>query len=148
MQASNEKDISKLNEFLQNELAAVETYAQCIEKSSDVPTVQRLIELRQSHAHRAGLLKDRIITLGGRPVDSAGMWGGFAKMVEGGAKAFGEKAALSLLEEGEDKGLREYKQEVHDLSEPTRRFLSTSIIPEQQRSHDTLSMMTDRKSVV
>jgi bacterioferritin (cytochrome b1) len=142
MQANSNKDVKKLNEFLKNELAAVETYAQCIDKSSDVPTVQRLIELRQSHAHRAGLLKDRIVTLGGKPVASAGMWGGFAKMVEGGAKAFGERSALSLLEEGEDKGLREYKKEVHDLTEATRKFVSTSIIPEQQRSHDTLSLMT------
>jgi bacterioferritin (cytochrome b1) len=142
MQANSNRDVKKLNEFLKNELAAVETYAQCIDRSSDVPTVQRLIELRQSHAHRAGLLKDRIVTLGGKPANSAGMWGGFARMVEGGAKTFGERAALSLLEEGEDKGLREYKKEVHDLTEPTRKFVSTSIIPEQQRSHDTLSLMT------
>ena len=33
MEARNDKDIGKLNDFLQNEIAAVETYGQCIEKT-------------------------------------------------------------------------------------------------------------------
>ncbi|HWK52984.1 MAG TPA: DUF2383 domain-containing protein [Hyphomicrobiales bacterium] len=142
MQSTNEKDVSKLNEFLQNELSAVETYGQCIDKSKDTLTVQRLIELRRSHANRAGLLRDRILSLGGEPVDNAGVWGGFAKILQGGAKAFGEKAALSLLEEGEDKGLREYRNELDDLSAAAQQFVASMILPEQQRSHDTLSRMT------
>src|SRR5262245_53860388 len=90
MEDRNEKDVDKLNDFLQNEIAAVETYAQCIEKSKTAVTVERLLELRQSHANRARLLKERIVALGGKPDEGSGMWGGFAKLIEGGAKAFGE----------------------------------------------------------
>lgn len=142
MHANSEKDIAKLNDFLKNEVAAVETYGQCLEKSKQFPDVERLIELRQSHAGRARLLKERIVALGGKPAEGSGVWGGFAKLVEGGAKAFGEKAALSALEEGEDKGLKDYRSEMDQLSDSTRQFVASMLLPEQQRSHDTMSRMT------
>jgi demethoxyubiquinone hydroxylase (CLK1/Coq7/Cat5 family) len=141
MKAYSDKDIAKLNDFLKNEIAAVETYGQCIAKSDRFPTLERLIELRQSHAERASLLKERIVALGGKPAEGAGVWGGVAKLVEGGAKAFGEKAALSALEEGEDKGLKDYNTEIDDLSDSSRQFVASMILPEQQRSHDALSRM-------
>jgi hypothetical protein len=130
-----------LNDFLQNEIAAVETYGQCIEKTGPSGSVAPLVELRQSHAERARLLKERIVALGGKPAEGSGVWGGFAKLVEGGAKAFGDKAALSALEEGEDKGLKDYTSEIDDLSDSTRQFVASMILPEQRRSHDTLSRM-------
>jgi hypothetical protein len=137
----SDKDIDKLNDFLKSEIAAVETYAQAIEKSAQAPALARLVELRQSHATRARLLRERIVALGGVPAEGSGVWGGFAKLVEGGAKTFGEKAALSALEEGEDKGLQEYRDEMDDLSDASRQFVASMILPEQQRSHDTLSRM-------
>lgn len=136
-----EKDIGKLNDFLKSEISAVETYGQAIEKSSDSLTVQRLVELRQSHASRAQLLRERIVALGGTPVEGSGVWGSFAKMVEGGAKAMGEKAAIAALEEGEDRGLKEYRSEIDDLSDAQRQFVASMLLPEQQRSHDAMSRM-------
>ncbi len=142
MKTYSDKDIDKLNDFLKSEIAAVETYGQAIEKAGQSSTVvQRLVELRQSHSSRARLLRERIVALGGVPAEGSGVWGGFAKLVEGGAKTFGEKAALSALEEGEDKGLQEYRDEIEDLSDATRQFVASMILPEQQRSHDTLSRM-------
>lgn len=141
MNTYGEKDIDKLNDFLKSEISATETYGQAIEKSSDTATVQRLAELRQSHARRAQLLRERIVALGGTPVEGSGVWGSFAKMVEGGAKMMGEKAALQALEEGEDRGLQEYRSEIDELSDATRQFIASTILPEQQRSHDTMSMM-------
>jgi hypothetical protein len=141
MKTYSDKDITKLNDFLKNEIAAVETYGQCIEKTDKPQIMPRLLELRQSHQGRARLLRERIVALGGKPAEGAGMWGGVAKLVEGGAKVFGEKAALSALEEGEDKGLNDYRTEMDDLSDATRQFVASMILPEQQRSHDALSRM-------
>ncbi len=142
MENYSDKDIDKLNDFLKSEIAAVETYDQAIEKTGQSSNVvQRLVELRQSHANRANLLKERIVALGGEPAEGSGMWGGFARLVEGGSKAFGEKAALEALEEGEDKGLQEYRDEIDDLSDASRQFIASMILPEQQRSHDTMSRM-------
>ena len=72
---NNQHDVDKLNEFLSNELSAVETYRQCIEKTSDSMVAQRLGELRQSHAARAEQLRQRITALGGEPVKDSGAWG-------------------------------------------------------------------------
>jgi uncharacterized protein (TIGR02284 family) len=138
MNTDYQSDIEKLNEFLSNELAAVETYKQCIDKTSSSSITQHLSELRQSHAARAQQLRERIMALGGEPVNSSGAWGSFAKMMEGGAKMFSEKSALAILEEGEDKGLAEYREDLDKLEEPSRSFVASALLPEQQRSHDQL----------
>ena len=54
------------------------------------------------------MLRDAIVACGGTPAEGSGAWGTFAKVVEGGAKVFGEKAAVAALEEGEDHGLADY----------------------------------------
>ena len=68
-------------------------------------------------------------------------WGGFAKLVEGGAKLFGKSAATAALEEGEDHGKRLYSDNVDELSPEVRNFIRSQIMPEQQRTHDALSAL-------
>ena len=137
MNTNNHSDVEKLNEFLSNELAAVETYRQLIDKTSGV-LAQRLGELQQSHASRARQLRDQITALGGDAIKSSGAWGSFAKMMEGGAKMFSEKSGLAILEEGEDKGLAEYRKDLDELDLSCRSFVTSVLLPEQQRSHDQL----------
>ncbi len=137
MNTNKHNDIDKLNEFLSNELAAVETYRQLMEKTSGNLT-QRLGELQLSHASRARELRDQITSLGGEAVNSSGAWGSFAKLIEGGAKMFSEKSGLAVLEEGEDKGLSEYRNDLDELDASCRNFVTTVLLPEQQRSHDQL----------
>ncbi|MFO7568054.1 MAG: DUF2383 domain-containing protein [Enhygromyxa sp.] len=142
---NKEQDIDKLNSFLRGEISAVETYNQAIEKLEDEPAVmQQLQNLRDSHAARVQQLSSQIRTLGGTPDDSSGMWGGFAKLVEGGAKMFGKSAAISALEEGEDHGKRLYSDNVDELSPDLRSFIRSQIMPEQQRTHDALSALQHR----
>jgi uncharacterized protein (TIGR02284 family) len=137
--STNDTDIKRLNTLLRGERSAVETYQQCIEKMQQSPMVQQLRTLMTSHDMRVHKLSARITQMGGQPDDSSGAWGSFAKLVEGGAKAFGEKAAISALEQGEDHGIEEYTEELEDLTPPTRRFVETELVPEQQRTHNTLS---------
>src|SRR6187402_3586888 len=115
MNNDTQNNVEKLNEFLSNELSAVETYKQCIDKVSGSSIASSLRELQQSHATRARQLRERIAALGGEPVKDSGAWGSFAKMMEGGAKMFSEKSALVMLEEGEDKGLAEYRNDRDEL---------------------------------
>ena len=98
------EDVSCLNAFLQSELSAVETYNQCIKKVDDAQIATGLADLQSSHQRRAQLLREKIRELGGTPKDSSGLWGSFAKMVEGSAGLFGDRSAISALEEGEDRG--------------------------------------------
>lgn len=138
------RDIEKLNSFLRGERSAVETYDQAIEKLEDEPAIQqRLRSLRDSHSARVVELSDRIRALGGQPDETSGAWGGFANLVEGGAKLFGKSAAIAALEEGEDHGKRLYA-DLDELSEPVKEFMRSRIIPEQRRTHDTLSALKDQ----
>jgi uncharacterized protein (TIGR02284 family) len=139
--ASNEKTCDTLNGFLRGELSAVETYRQAMEKVSDATLRPTLEQNSQSHQDRAAKLRNRIAQLGGKPADGSGAWGSFAKLVEGGAKAFGAKAALAALEEGEDHGLRMYKDDLDRLDTSTRAFVEGELLPAQQRSHDAMSAL-------
>lgn len=137
----NQKDVDQLNSFLRGELAAVETYDQALSKIDDGQLKKPLREARASHDRRADLLRLRIVKLGGEPASSSGVWGGFAKLVEGSAAVFGVSPAVAALEEGEDHGRNDYRADLHDLSPETQTFLSSDILPEQQRTHDLLSTL-------
>jgi len=142
MTDKHEKDIDQLNSFLRGELSAVETYDMAIDKLSDEPAIcTALKECQTSHARRAGDLRQEVKRLGGSPAESSGVWGSFAKMVEGGAKMFGKSAAVSVLEEGEDHGLKDYRSSKDELTPAVRQFVGKHLLPEQQGTHDRLSQL-------
>lgn len=145
-QAHNPKaDVDQLNAFLRDELAAVETYEQCLEKIDKPEIASGLAELQKSHQKRVSLLSNRIQELGGTPKHESGVWGSFSKLVEGGAKMFGEKAAVSALEQGEDRGEKNYQERVDKLSAANRDFINMEIAPEHRHTHKTLERI---KSVI
>jgi hypothetical protein len=87
------------------------------------------------------VLKRRVQALGGAPDADSGVWGMFAKLVQGGADVLGERAAIAALEEGEDHGRDDYKRDVNKLDGESRRIVETQILPEQERTHRTLSTL-------
>lgn len=139
---AHEKDIDQLNSLLRGELSAVETYGQCIEKMEETSVKQSLSTLQSSHATRATKLESRIRAMGGNPETDSGAWGTFAKLVEGGAKVFGKKAALAALEEGEDHGKKNYA-DVDDMTAEVRQFVQMELQPEQQRTHNSLKALKE-----
>jgi demethoxyubiquinone hydroxylase (CLK1/Coq7/Cat5 family) len=134
-------DIDQLNSFLRGEISAVETYRQAIEKLSTSPHVMTLRECLRSHEQRVAALTQEIRRLGGQPAASSGVWGAFAKVLEGGAKVFGEKAAIAALEEGEDHGRDDYRRDVDKLSAPAKQFVQGQLTTEQERTHRSLSAL-------
>lgn len=145
MANKQEKDIDQLNSFLRGELSAVETYDQAIEKLKDEPGLAAPLSVcRKSHERRAELLRSEVVRLGGKPARGSGAWGNFARLVEGGAKAFGKKAAIAALEEGEDHGRDDYERDLDDLSPSTRGFIEAQLLPEQHRTHGELSALMKR----
>jgi hypothetical protein len=134
----NEKAIDQLNSFLRGELSACETYRQAIDKLGDSQFRGELESCLRSHEARVSELRDRIGILGGRPSEGSGPWGGFAKLVEAGAKLFGAKSAIAALEEGEDHGLKDYKRDLGDLDVESR-LLAQRMLAEQERTHAVVS---------
>ena len=134
-----EQTTDKLNSFLRGEISAVETYRQALDKlktSAHRPTLE---ECQRSHEYRVQLLRQEIRRRGGTPAESSGPWGAFAKLVEGGAKLFGEKAAVAALEEGEDHGRDDYKRDLKDLDAQGRSFVEQNLLSEQLRTHQAMS---------
>lgn len=141
MKTNNEEDIKQLNSFLRGELSAVETYDQAIEKVEDVSVQSVLRDNRACHVRRTEALQLFVKQLGGEPAEGSGIWGGFAKVVEGGAKVFGSSAAVAALEEGEDHGLADYRRDLSTLSANSRRFVTEKLLPAQTRTHDALAQV-------
>jgi uncharacterized protein (TIGR02284 family) len=131
--------VASLNKLLRGELSAVDTYNQALEKLRGSALIPDLTECRRSHEERVMLLKQQVTRFGGTPSDGAGPWGSFARLVEGGAKMFGEKAALAALEEGEDHGLKLYRNELDKLDVVSRDVVERSLLPEQERTHQVMS---------
>jgi demethoxyubiquinone hydroxylase (CLK1/Coq7/Cat5 family) len=145
MQTSKEHSdsgtINQLNSFLRGELSAVETYRQALDKLERFPQRATLEQCARSHEERARILADEVRRRGGDPSDGSGAWGTFAKLVEGGAAVFGEKAAIAALEEGEDHGRDDYKRDIKDLDAAALEVIQNQVIPEQNRTHQAMSAL-------
>lgn len=126
--------VDKMNGLLKGELSALETYRQALEKVEDTRAKDVLKECHMCHSKRVDSIVEKIVALGGKPVENSGAWGSFAKMMEGGAKMFGDKAAISMLEEGEDKGLADYKKLLEE-PEPQVRELASCLMSAQEGTH-------------
>jgi demethoxyubiquinone hydroxylase (CLK1/Coq7/Cat5 family) len=132
--------VDLMNSFLRGEISAVETYRQALDKIDNPGATRSLLQqCMQSHQQRVDTLRTQVQRLGGSPAQGSGPWGAFAKLVEGGAKLFGEKAAIAALEEGEDHGRDDYRRDVAKLAGEARTFVTTNIMPEQERTHRALS---------
>ena len=136
-----EQVVHVLNSFLRGEISAVETYRQALSELRGSRHAAVIESNLRSHEQRMNLLTSEVRRLGGQPADSSGLWGAFAKMVEGGAKKLGEKAAIAVLEEGEDHGRNDYQRELDKLDPTTREFVRTRLLAEQLRTHDALSSL-------
>lgn len=133
--------VDTLNELLRGEISAVETYRQALEKLTSSPARAQLEDCCRSHEGRVQKLRAEVVRLGGNPDEKSGAWGTFAKLVEGGAKAFGEKAAIAALEEGEDHGLRLYRDDIAKLDASSRALIEQDVLPAQERTHRALSTL-------
>ena len=134
-----EKTIDKMNEFLRGEVSAVETYDLALGKTKHTELVESLQQLRDDHAQRVALIRQQIRTWGGEPSEGSGVWGTFTKAVQAGADLLGDATAIAALEEGEDHGLRMYRDALNDTDLDDvafKSFVSTVLLPAEQKSHD------------
>lgn len=141
MRVESDKSVDALNELLRGEFSAVETYRQAIDKLGSSATRGQLEDCRRSHEQRISKLRDQVTRLGGEPAQGSGAWGAFARLIEGGAKAFGERAAVGALEEGEDHGLKLYREDLDKLDASSRQLVETDLLPAQERTHRTMSTL-------
>jgi Domain of unknown function (DUF2383) len=137
--------VDQLNSFLRGEISAVETYHLALGKlDDDSPSRAELETVLASHEDRVSMLRDAIVMSGGTPAESSGPWGVFAKAVEGSARIFGDKAAIAALEQGEDHGLDDYKDDLDKLDTESRILVTDRLLPLQKQTHDRISALKKR----
>lgn len=141
-----ERAVAQLNSLLRGEISAVQTYDQAIQTLAD-PQGAEAAELRriaQEHGEHAQDLRARVRALGGDPEDSAGAWGGLVQAIEGASRVFGAASALKTLREGEDHGLRDYRDALSELDLESRRLVQDVLLPAQLLHVQALDAMLQR----
>lgn len=133
----------EINQLLRSELSAVETYQQALDKEREKfgheTEFQQLNAILAEHQQAASQLRTQIQQLGGTPVQDSGAWGMWSKIVMGTAKLMGDKVALKALKEGEERGLKEYQEALHDTTTPSEvKTVLNSLLPKQQAHIRTL----------
>ncbi|WP_437999892.1 DUF2383 domain-containing protein [Sorangium sp. So ce185] len=135
----DDDSIEQLKSFCRGEMSAVETYRQAIAAAREDWLVRQLRLNLASHEARVQMLRRRIEELGGDPPSSSGPWGAFAKVVERTAVALGHKTALSALAEGEDHGLKDYRNDLEELDCESHVLVRDVILPQQVSTLRTLA---------
>lgn len=133
--------IKQLNSLLEGEISATETYKQAIDKVDDPSFRQVLTDCLSCHEKRSRTLTEAVTQMGGEPAHGSGVWGAFAKMMEGGATLFGTQATIGILEEGEDKGLDMYRKALEKDEPEVCRLVNDDLLPAQQRTHAAMSAL-------
>ena len=130
-----ETTVKKLQDCMRGELAATETYELALTKVQHVGLHRALQNIFSSHAGRVSRLRRRILELGGDVPSTSGVWGTFATLAQKGADLVGDKAAIGMLEEGEDRQLKIYDDAVESVDSTTRQLIQRDLIEEQRRTH-------------
>jgi hypothetical protein len=136
--------IEKLNLFLREELAAVETYDEALRGRSAATGKRELSLCQRSHEKRVAALRMKIAALGGTPASSSGLRGGWEKVLERGAAAVSQDMAVRVLEAGEDRILRDYRETLSTLDTKARDFVVDSILPDEVYTHDLVADLSNR----
>ena len=128
--------VGTLNSLLRGELAATETYQQALAKVGNDPKAADLRRIHVEHRTAANTLRQHVHGHGGKPDQDSGVWGAFAKAIEGAATLLGNKAALKALKEGEERGIKDYEAAIKDETLPAdcKTLISTQLLP-QTREH-------------
>ena len=129
----------EMNKLLKSELSAIETYQQALEKKDTdpehVPAIDAMSAILDDHQRAASRIEAAIRQKGGEPVHSSGAWGTWSSIVMGTAQLFGDKAALKVLKEGEQSGLKEYEDVLVDTGIPQDQKTLISDLAATQRMH-------------
>jgi len=112
-------------------MSAVETYDRALANAMMKSFELVLTQCRQSHAHRVSKLSDRIKQMGGSPPQSSGPWGALVKFFDNIAEGTHAHAVISILEDGEDHGSRDYEADIVKLDIDTQAFLRLHVIPHE-----------------
>jgi len=133
---ATDKSLERWNSLLRGEISATETYQQALAKMEGSECAEKLRRMQVEHREAANTIRQHIHQMGGKPDQDSGVWGAWAKFVEGTAKIFGQAAAVQALREGEEQGVRDYENALKDesLGGECKNLIRMQLLP-QTRDH-------------
>jgi hypothetical protein len=140
-------DVGVLHSLLRGEISATETYNQALEKFAGQPEAE-LRRLRDEHRETANTLRVHVHEHAGDPSTGSGLWGAWARSVEGTARAFGKTAALKALKEGEEHGINDYRSALkdNDVAEDCITLIRTQLLPRCEAHVPVLDRLMNAQS--
>lgn len=137
-----------LNSLLRGEISATETYNQALEKFAGQPEEAEVRRLRDEHRTTANTLRQHVHKHADEPATGSGLWGSWAKFIEGTAKIFGKTAALKALKEGEEHGIEQYKDASNDndLAADCKNLIRSQLLPQAQAHIPVLDRLMSAQS--
>lgn len=102
-----------INRLLENELSATATYQLVLDTFRDAGCLSELallMPIYQGHKDAASSLQTQIRELGGTPVEHAGHWGVWPRILLGGVNRLGMQTALKILHEAEKINAEDYEK--------------------------------------
>lgn len=141
-------NIKTLDTLLKDELSAMETYHQALNKLREDAALgesEYLMPIYEGHKYAVSSLQAEIRQMGESPSDGSGAWGVWAELIMGGANLLGKTAVLKTLQEGEKSGAEDYEKALQDseLSSNIRSLIETKLLPAQQSHIRTLDQLLD-----
>jgi len=136
--------VNTLNSLLLGELTACEMYAIALDRIKNPDFRQWLAECYSNHGIRVHILRERIADLDAEPVESTGLWGAVTRFVEKCAALLGDKAAIYVLEEGEELNLRKYEEKLPELDDDSRHLVADKLLPAQGQTQIAMSCLKHR----
>jgi hypothetical protein len=128
-------DIETLNSLLRCQLAAVETYDRAISKFVDPHLLADLQTIREEHLQAEILLRERVLELGGEPVDASEPWSACAAAITGAEKVIGPATALAALRQGEEHSINEFEDSLkhENMNVESKNLIRSNLLPTSRK---------------
>lgn len=132
-----------LHRLYRGQLSAVETYEQGVTKCKGTACESTVQSILADHRDTAAELSRHLIQRGETPDTSSGVWGGWANLVTGAARLFGDAATFKVLKEGEEHGLKEYESALADenLDPECKTLILNTLIPRQKKHIEAMDRL-------
>ena len=142
------QNVKTIEKLLKEELSAMETYQQALDKfkvTGGQFMTNSLTPIMGAHRVAVSSLEALITKLGGTPQKGTGVWGSWAKLVLEGASLLGKQSTVKVLLEGEKIGEGDYQEALKDvtLSSELRTLIETKLLPAQQAQIRSLDRLMD-----
>jgi hypothetical protein len=132
-----------IDEILRGEMSASDSYEQVASNLSSDVEKSRLNEFKQEHLAAIDFWKTQATVDGAVPETDSGVWGKAVEAFVGTSKLLGNTSALRALREGEEHGLKNYQEllERDDLTTVQKNQIKRQFIPTQEKHINSLNAM-------